>query len=248
MSALDHGLQALPTTQDAAEFLALQAAGRGQVLHPASLVILQEHATISQLLDALADQLPSPSAADALPDFEAVSAPPDLPLRVRPPEGGKKSRERPFDFLRALLFCLAEFPEQHHRKESELLFPKLRARAPMTRRLLDRLEHEHEQGQRWLRELEHALLRFEMMGTSRRETFERLVRRHTLFQRAHMAAEERQVLPLAEQFLAEHDWRELALAFPAGADQQAASATGCDCRSVLARLGAAARGPAVLRA
>ncbi|MCD2344874.1 hemerythrin domain-containing protein [Ideonella azotifigens] len=220
MNAPDHGQPQLLMTPDTAGSLAPHPAG--PMLHPATLVILQEHSITCQLLDALAQGLAKHPAAEVLPDF---------------------------DELRALLWGLEESPEQqHHRKESELLFPKLRASVPMTRCLLDRLDNEHAQGQRWLRELEHALLRFEMMGTSRRETFERLVRRYTLFQRAHMAAEEQQVLPLAEQFLAEHDWRELALAFPAGANQQAASATGCDCRSVLARLGAAARGPAVLRA
>ena len=44
------------------------------------------------------------------------------------------------DFLlvRSMLFYLDEFAEKrHHRKESELLFPKLRARTPLARDLLD---------------------------------------------------------------------------------------------------------------
>jgi hemerythrin-like domain-containing protein len=39
-------------------------------------------------------------------------------------------REPDFASLRAMLFYVDEFPERlHHPKESELLFPKLRARA-----------------------------------------------------------------------------------------------------------------------
>ena len=42
-----------------------------------------------------------------------------------------------FTALRAMLFYIDEFPEQrHHRKESAVLFPKLRARTPLARRLL----------------------------------------------------------------------------------------------------------------
>ncbi|MGS4768226.1 hemerythrin domain-containing protein, partial [Acinetobacter baumannii] len=50
---------------------------------------------------------------------------------------------RPVDFgaLRAMLFYVDEFPERlHHRKESELLFPKVRALAPVLRDTLDDLE------------------------------------------------------------------------------------------------------------
>ncbi len=42
-----------------------------------------------------------------------------------------------FADLRAMLLYLDEFPEKrHHRKESELLFPKLHARTPLSRALL----------------------------------------------------------------------------------------------------------------
>ena len=78
-----------------------------------------------------------------------------------------------FTVLRAMLFYIDEFPEQrHHRKESLLLFPKLRARTPLSRDLLDRLEAEHARGERMIRELEHELLSFEVLGESRRLSFE----------------------------------------------------------------------------
>jgi len=124
-----------------------------------------------------------------------------------------------FTALRAMLFYVDEFPEQrHHRKETQLLFPKLRARTPLARNLLDRLDQEHATGQQRIRELEHALIGFEMMGESRRDAFEQAMARYVDFYLAHMALEEREVLPLAERALNADDWRELDEAFAANRD------------------------------
>lgn len=78
-----------------------------------------------------------------------------------------------FGALRAMLFYVDEFPERlHHKKESELLFSKLRARAPELRDTLDDLEADHAQGERAIRELQHSLLAWEQMGEARRAKFE----------------------------------------------------------------------------
>lgn len=70
-----------------------------------------------------------------------------------------------FAALRAMLFYVDEFPERlHHKKESELLFPRLRALAPGLRETLDDLEVDHAQGERAIRELQHSLLAWEQMG------------------------------------------------------------------------------------
>jgi hypothetical protein len=48
--------------------------------------------------------------------------------------GAPRGAPPPFDVLRAMLFYIDEFPERlHHTKESELLFPKLRAACARTR-------------------------------------------------------------------------------------------------------------------
>ncbi len=118
-----------------------------------------------------------------------------------------------------MLFYVDEFPEKrHHRKESELLFPKLRARTPLSRDLLDRLDADHARGERNIRDLEHALLGFEMMGEPRREAFEQAAQRYVEFYLAHMALEEQQLLPLAERVLTEQDWADLDEAFAANHD------------------------------
>jgi hemerythrin-like domain-containing protein len=122
---------------------------------------------------------------------------------------------RPPDFgvLRAMLFYVAEFPEKrHHRKESEYLFPKIRACSPMSRPLLDRLDEDHRRGEFRIRELAHALTAFEQLGESRRAPFELAARQYVDFYLAHMALEEREIIPLALELLTPADWDELDVA------------------------------------
>jgi hemerythrin-like domain-containing protein len=130
-----------------------------------------------------------------------------------------------FDALRAMLFYIGEFPEQrHHKKETELLFPKLRARTPAHRNLLDRLDQEHYLGELRIRELEHALLAFEMLGEGRRSRFETTTAHYVEFCLRHMHLEEREILPLAERVLSASDWDELDEAFAENGDPLAGGA------------------------
>ena len=131
----------------------------------------------------------------------------------------RSSTQPDFSALRAMLFYVDEFPEQrHHRKETELLFPKLRARTPLSRELLDKLDDDHARGEHMIRALEHALLGFEMLGESRRLAFEQTAQRYVDFYLAHMALEEREILPLAERVLTTQDWADLDEAFSANRD------------------------------
>lgn len=132
-------------------------------------------------------------------------------------------RDRPtspdFSLLRAMLFYVDEFPEKrHHHKETELLFPKLRARTPLHRDLLDQLDQDHTCGETRIRELEHALLAYEVMGESRRAAFEAKLAHYVDFYLGHMAKEERDILPLAERVLTDNDWIDLDEAFAANRD------------------------------
>ena len=150
----------------------------------------------------------------------------------------RRQRSLPdFAVLRAMLFYVDEFPEKrHHRKESELLFPMLRARAPQASEVLDRLDHDHENGERNIRDLEHALLGFEMMGEARREAFEQAAARYVEFYRAHMALEEREILPLAERVLTSADWAELDEAFAANCDPLTGHEPEPDYRALFTRI------------
>ena len=123
---------------------------------------------------------------------------------------------RPVDFgaLRAMLFYVDEFPERlHHRKESELLFPKVRALAPVLRDTLDDLEADHAQGERAIRELQHSLLAWEQMGEARRDKFEQQLKVYTARYLRHMKREETEVLPRALSVFGPADWDQLDEAF-----------------------------------
>jgi len=124
-----------------------------------------------------------------------------------------------FEVLRAMLFYIDEFPERlHHRKETELLFPRLLQRAPALAPVIARLDQEHARGERSIRDLEHALLAFEVMGESRRSAFEQAVERYIRFYLEHMAAEERDILPAARAHFTEADWADMDAAFEANRD------------------------------
>lgn len=132
----------------------------------------------------------------------------------------RRDNQQPdFSVVRAMLFYIDEFPERlHHTKESQLLFPKLRARVPELGATLDQLDAEHGQGERAVRELEHLLLAFEVMGESRREAFEQAVERYIASYLNHMVVEETEILPAALAHLSPQDWAELDAAFAANKD------------------------------
>jgi hemerythrin-like domain-containing protein len=135
----------------------------------------------------------------------------------------QRSRENrappPFDVLRAMLFYIDEFPERlHHPKETDLLFAKLRVRKPELNNVLDALDQDHERGEASVRELQHRLLAWELLGEPRREVFEKAVAHYVDRYLRHMSVEESAVLPAAREALLPEDWAELNAAFEANRD------------------------------
>jgi hemerythrin-like domain-containing protein len=134
-------------------------------------------------------------------------------------EARRRGRAPDFDAMRAMLFYVDEFPERlHHVKESAMLFPRLREIVPECAALLDRLDREHDQGEKRIRHLEHALTAWELLGDARAADFETALERYVAFYLEHMRIEESEVLPLAEQRFSEDDWRILDRAFGAHRD------------------------------
>ena len=160
--------------------------------HLALDVIRDEHQALAAMLRSLSMLLAQARREDTLPDFEVV---------------------------RAMLLYIDEFPERlHHTKESQLLFPKLREKAPELGAVLDKLDRDHDAGEKAIRDLEHSLLAFEVMGESRRAAFEQAVERYIGFYLEHMAVEENELLPAARRSFSEADWAELDAAFAANRD------------------------------
>ncbi|MBX3622763.1 MAG: hemerythrin domain-containing protein [Rhizobacter sp.] len=129
-----------------------------------------------------------------------------------------------FGVLRAMLFYVDEFPERlHHTKETELLFPMLRAHGAEIDPVLDRLDRDHAHGEHAIRNVEHELLGFEMMGETeqgpaRRERFETAMNKYIDFYLDHMHVEEATVLPMAERVLTPAEWLQLDAAFELNRD------------------------------
>lgn len=160
--------------------------------HPTLEIIRDEHQALAAMLRSLTMLLTQARREKRLPDFEV---------------------------LRAMLFYIDEFPERlHHPKESELLFPRVAARCPELEPLIARLEREHADGEHAVRELEHTLLAFEMMGEPRRAAFEQAAERYVRNYLAHMAVEEQEILPVAQRTFTPEDWAPLDEAFAANAD------------------------------
>jgi hemerythrin-like domain-containing protein len=159
---------------------------------PAMQIIRDEHAAVAAVLRSL------------------------LQMIERDPD---EQPERFFDVLRAMLFYIDEFPEKrHHPKESDLLFPKIARLAPQLMPVIRRLEDDHLQGESRVRELQHLLLAWELLGDSRREAFQQAAREYVDFYLAHMRIEETEILPVALKLLPDADWAQLDEAFQEHAD------------------------------
>jgi hemerythrin-like domain-containing protein len=119
-----------------------------------------------------------------------------------------------FDVMRAMLFYIDEFPEKrHHPKESDLLFPKLARAAPELMPVIRRLESDHLEGEGKVRDLQHQLLAWELLGDGRRPAFVKSAQDYVRFYLDHMRVEEVQLLPAAERNLSPADRAELDAAF-----------------------------------
>ena len=154
---------------------------------PALQVIRDEHSAVAAVLRSL------------------------LQMMERDPD---EQPERFFDVLRAMLFYIDEFPERlHHPKESDLLFPKIARVAPELMPVIQRLEDDHMQGEHRVRELQHLLLAWELLGEARRQPFEEATNSYVEFYLNHMRTEETEVLPVAVKVLTDKDWAELDAAF-----------------------------------
>jgi hemerythrin-like domain-containing protein len=124
-----------------------------------------------------------------------------------------------FAAFRAMIHYIDEFPERlHHPKEDHFLFARLAERAPETRPLLEELRQEHLRGAQLVRELESALLAYEVEGARALPAFDAAVSAYAQFHWDHMSKEEERVLPLAEKHLTQADWRWIEEAFAGNRD------------------------------
>ncbi|MEO8117863.1 MAG: hemerythrin domain-containing protein [Rhodoferax sp.] len=140
-------------------------------------------------------------------------------LRMMVDRGPVDEPESFFDVLRAMLFYIDEFPERlHHPKESNLLFPRVARLAPETMDVIVQLEKDHARGESAVRELQHLLLAWELVGDARRPAFDQAAKDYLDFYLEHMRLEETVILPAAQKVLNAADWKELDAAFATNCD------------------------------
>ena len=124
-----------------------------------------------------------------------------------------------FDVLRAMLFYIDEFPERlHHPKETELLFPRVAKAVPEVGVAVARLDRDHEYTEKAVRDIQHLLLAWELLGETRRQAFVDGFARYVNLYLAHMRLEEEEILPAAEAHLSAADWQALDEAFEQNCD------------------------------
>ncbi len=143
-------------------------------------IIQDEHRSISSVLYALKHLTSIAKDATIKPEFKA---------------------------FRAMIRYIDEYPERlHHPKEDRFLFARLAAACPEARPLIARLESEHREGARLVRELERALLLFEDACPEGWTDFADMVEEYAQFHWDHMRLEEKELLPLAERYFTPQDW------------------------------------------
>ena len=121
--------------------------------------------------------------------------------------------------FRAIVYYLDVFPErEHHHIEETVLFPRIRQRTHAADDLLDQLTAEHALGERAIRDLEQAFVRYEERGASEFPAFAAAAEVYVDRYRDHMRTEEQRVMPIAERVLVADDWAAVEAAFASHRD------------------------------
>jgi hemerythrin-like domain-containing protein len=112
--------------------------------------------------------------------------------------------------MRAMLYYIREYPEQvHHPKEDKYLFTRLRLRTDKLDDVIRELEAQHVEGEARVRDLEHALTRYELTGDGTAPALRSQVEEYALFYSRHRSLEEEVILPAALRLLSAMDWMDL---------------------------------------
>jgi len=160
--------------------------------HKSIQIINQEHATISAMLYS---------------------------IEMMERRGPKGNRALFFEVLRSMLFYIDEFPEkQHHPKENLYLFPPVLKKAPELKDAIEQLELDHKVGEYRIRELQHLLLRWEILGDEHQASFKLAYKKYHDFYLHHLQLENSLILPKALKVLDEREWALMDEAFEENTD------------------------------
>ena len=116
-------------------------------------------------------------------------------------------------FFNAVFDYIVQFVDRfHHPKEDDYLFRLLRLRSDQAAAILDALQQEHRDGPQQLMALRASVARAAQGALAAPELVAAL-RAYTAGLKNHMRQEEKLVMPLARETLAQEDWAEIDRAF-----------------------------------
>jgi hemerythrin-like domain-containing protein len=157
------------------------ATKRAGIMTEAIRVLHREHANMAALVKTLEWQLA---------EFEAGGAP-------------------DYDVIRSVIDYFLSFPDLYHHPKEDLVFGRLKQRAPATAERIGDLRREHEALAARTRELSAGLKAVLDEAHVPRESFVRWARAFIDLQSRHMQMEETKFFPAALELLVEDDWQQL---------------------------------------
>ena len=123
-----------------------------------------------------------------------------------------------FELMLDLVSYLRYFPDRHHHPREDVAFSRLAERDPQIRTMVDQLLQEHRviaaAGSELLKYLEQVVDDVVV----ERAKVEAAAATYLVYYRRHLALEDRDIVPRAEQLLTAADWDAVVAAIPHGAD------------------------------
>jgi hemerythrin-like domain-containing protein/nucleotide-binding universal stress UspA family protein len=144
--------------------------------------------------------------------------------------------------MRAIVHYIRTFPiAQHHPKEDEHLFRRLRLRTNALEAELDELQLQHERDRQLVDEL-GSMVEALFDGREAQQTpvdldaLEQAVKRYANFLWEHIGREEGVILPAAQRYLTNEDWSEIDAAFAQNRDSRFGGDVDAELRRVFTRI------------
>lgn len=141
-----------------------------------------------------------------------------LDLLERQVEAFHDDNEPNFELMLDLVSYLRYFPDRYHHAREDVAFARLAERDPKMKPVVDRLLQEH----RVIAAAGTELLKYLQQVVDdvvvERAKVEAAAATYLVYYRRHLALEDRDIVPRAEQLLTAQDWEAVVAAVPHGAD------------------------------
>jgi hemerythrin-like domain-containing protein len=125
--------------------------------------------------------------------------------------------ERPdYEVIQAVIAYFQVYPGAYHHPQEDLVFRKLKERDPAAAAKIGDLAAEHRQGAEHLRRVAQAVESVVIDQEIPRHTVDHIIRDFIVYERRHIAMEERDFFPAAVEALHPQDWAEIASSKLAG--------------------------------